>query len=512
MSEMRITNTPGISERRPATSGDWIVWQQIDGASMTIEGLNMATAEWFTIDNGSSNYNPSIDGDLVSWETEVAGNLNIWLYRISTGESFAVTNDLGYQYLNDVFGNLVAYVDYVDMSAGREDVYVSTLTFIPENPCLDLGGDADGDGVCQDNDNCPLNPNSDQADSDEDSFGDACDNCPVYPNFDQADLDGDGIGDLCDDDADGDGFTTAEGDCDDFDAVRNPNTTEILCNNFDENCNGNIDDDRNTDGDPVSFCAGDCNDNDPNRYPGNTEILCNGFDENCNGNGDDDQNADGDPVSFCNGDCDETSSAIYPGASEICDGLDNDCDSQIDEGFPLNEICYAGTGECLSSGSFICSTTGDVACNAVPGLPTLEICDGLDNDCNGLTDESDTDGDGILVCQDQCLDEDATGFDANNDGCIDSTGGLIDVINTLVAEGVVDSNMANSLTSQVENAQKSTDKDKICTAINQLEAFKSHVDAQTGKKISIEAALMLINYADNIINNLLANLPEGESC
>ena len=86
------------------------------------------------------------------------------------------------------------------------------------------GGDADGDGVADDNDNCPDIVNPDQADADGDGAGDACDppddtdgdgvldeddNCPSVPNSGQEDVDGDGIGDACDDTDDRD-FTPDE--------------------------------------------------------------------------------------------------------------------------------------------------------------------------------------------------------------------------------------------------------------------------------------------------------------
>ena len=63
-----------------------------------------------------------------------------------------------------------------------------------------IGGgciDSDGDGVCDDEDNCVNTPNPDQADRDGDGVGDVCDNCPDVPNPDQADSNGDGIGDAC---------------------------------------------------------------------------------------------------------------------------------------------------------------------------------------------------------------------------------------------------------------------------------------------------------------------------
>lgn len=69
---------------------------------------------------------------------------------------------------------------------------------------LVLDGDEDGDpDPC---DNCPEDPNSDQADGDGDGVGDACDNCPSIENPQQTDTDNDGLGDACDPDDDNDGL------------------------------------------------------------------------------------------------------------------------------------------------------------------------------------------------------------------------------------------------------------------------------------------------------------------
>jgi hypothetical protein len=64
--------------------------------------------------------------------------------------------------------------------------------------------DTDGDGVPDDEDNCPVTPNPSQRDEDGDGLGDDCDNCPRAFNPDQADRDDNLIGDACAD-ADGDG-------------------------------------------------------------------------------------------------------------------------------------------------------------------------------------------------------------------------------------------------------------------------------------------------------------------
>jgi hypothetical protein len=63
-----------------------------------------------------------------------------------------------------------------------------------------IGGactDSDGDGVCDDVDNCVSTPNPNQEDRDGDGVGDACDNCIDTPNPGQEDSDGDGVGDAC---------------------------------------------------------------------------------------------------------------------------------------------------------------------------------------------------------------------------------------------------------------------------------------------------------------------------
>ena len=124
----------------------------------------------------------------------------------------------------------------------------------------------------------------------------------------------------------------------------------------------------------------------------------------------------------------------------------------------------------------------------------------------------DIDGDGIPDGQDACPYEDAMGLDADNDGCIDNISGLTETCDTLLAEGIIAEEMQDSLTTKVENAEKSLNKDNICAAINQLEAFINQVNAQRGNKISDEAADLVIGYANNVIEMLLAELPPGESC
>ena len=112
--------------------------------------------------------------------------------------------------------------------------------------------DADFDGVCDAQDNCPTVANTLQVDVDADGSGDACDNCPTVPNPGQEDLDGDGIGDVCDacvndrfNDRDGDGI------CEDLDncpGIYNPGQEDFNTNGIGDSCEaccvgvrGNID-------------------------------------------------------------------------------------------------------------------------------------------------------------------------------------------------------------------------------------------------------------------------------
>lgn len=122
-----------------------------------------------------------------------------------------------------------------------------------------LDTDSDDDGIDDGIDNCAVTPNPLQADADSDGLGDDCDICygdnssgdtdndgvcdsnDVCTGDDASgDTDGDGICDSNDDDIDGDGFTVANGDCDDYNSNMYPGATEIL-DGFDNDCDNQID-------------------------------------------------------------------------------------------------------------------------------------------------------------------------------------------------------------------------------------------------------------------------------
>jgi uncharacterized protein (TIGR02145 family) len=90
--------------------------------------------------------------------------------------------------------------------------------------------------------------------------------------------------------------------------------------------------DLDNDNDGYTENQGDCDDNNAQINPGATEIE-DGVDNDCDGDIDEGFDVDGDGYSLNQGDCDDANAQVNPGATEIEDGIDNDCDGDIDEGF-----------------------------------------------------------------------------------------------------------------------------------------------------------------------------------
>lgn len=120
-------------------------------------------------------------------------------------------------------------------------------------------------------------------------------------------------------------------------------------------------------------------------------------------------------------DCDDLNNAVNPKAQEKCDGIDNNCNGVVDEGFGVGQICVVGLGRCQQNGLTVCNAQGTgTVCNATPLQPEPEACNKVDDNCNGTVDEGDvckesSGGGGTQVCPDN----DGDGFTASYCGGTD---------------------------------------------------------------------------------------------
>jgi MYXO-CTERM domain-containing protein len=226
------------------------------------------------------------------------------------------------------------------------------------------------------------------------------------------------------------------GDCDDSEASDHPGASEEVGNEDDENCDGAERCFRDADGDgyrgllletvtsadldctdageaAVGLPGGDCEDEDPAFHPGATEACDDPTDWNCDGSV---EYADGDSDgSAACLDCDDQDADAQPGATEeVGDGVDQDCDG--------GEVCLVdadddgyvdGAGATVESPDPFCTGTGEALASAPEGdcddddaerhPGAAEICDEIDQNCNGEVDEglateewfADADGDGF---------------------------------------------------------------------------------------------------------------------
>ncbi len=244
----------------------------------------------------------------------------------------------------------------------------------------------------------------------------------------------------------------------DNDASIHENAAEV-CDGKDNNCDGTVDEDQSQwpnwypdgDGDgfgrnasPQKACTAptghvstntDCDDADLRSYPGATE-TCDNKDNNCNGTVDEGVkttyflDADGDgfgvpgstaqactkPTGYstvstdCN-DAASNGSRMYPGNAEVCDGLDNDCDFDTDEGVKTAYYLdadrdtqgspYTSVLACVAPTGYVTNNTDCNDSSPAVKAGATEVCDNLDNDCDFQVDEgvkvtfyADVDGDG----------------------------------------------------------------------------------------------------------------------
>ncbi len=194
-------------------------------------------------------------------------------------------------------------------------------------------------------------------------------------------------------DLDGDGHFACEDDCDDSNPQVYSGHPEI-CDNLDNNCDGSIDENLGMTHCGVGACLRSvdaCVGGQPGQcIPGAPQTeICNGIDDNCNGVVDDlaaQPCQTGLPGACSVGSMRCFSGApvcvqVTPPSPELCDGLDNDCDGVTDE--DLGTVT-CGVGACASTAP-ACLDGHPGSC--VPGPSSPEVCDGVDNDCDGSVDE-----------------------------------------------------------------------------------------------------------------------------
>lgn len=169
----------------------------------------------------------------------------------------------------------------------------------------------------------------------------------------------------------------------------------------------------------------DCDDTRPNVRPGAVEVCDEaGLDEDCDAttlgsdaDGDGFQSAECCNGAACGDDCNDAVRTANPLATEVCNGIDDDCDGDVDEGVlvagyrdadgdghgdPTAPMTACGTRAGFSTSNDDCDDTNALRS---PSLP--EVCDGIDNDCNGIADPADS-----TVVATWYLDADGDGFGA----------------------------------------------------------------------------------------------------
>jgi hypothetical protein len=407
---------------------------------------------------------PGVSGNTFNPATAGVGT-HVVKYKVSAqqGSAIAAATDSGLVVVTVVAPSYTYYLDNDNDGYGLIGFTINSCSSTPPAGYAPVALD------CNDN-NSLINPGSQEV---CDNIDNNCnvqidEGLPLITYYEDSDNDGFGnptvITTSCVGISPG-GYVTNDLDCDDNNNAINPNALEIPNNAVDENCDGNL---SVVDNDLDGYNSDvDCNDNNNTVYPGAPE-LCDGIDNNCVGgidegltqytyylDGDNDGYGSTTSTTTCavtapngyvtnNTDCNDGNANIHPGATEVCDGVDNDCSGGVDNGLPQFTYYQDNDNDTYGDSNFpliTCASTapqgyviaqadcndGNAAIN--PGAS--EACDGIDNNCDGNTDENlatftyyrdfDTDGFGDAT-QDSvtCAANPPAGYVINNTDCNDA--------------------------------------------------------------------------------------------
>ena len=481
-----------------------------DGAASDFFGFSVAVSGDTTV---AGAYNDIVSGNSFQGSAYVfSRNGSTWTQQTKLTAADGAANDW-FGYSVAVSGDTAVAGTVLD-DVGSTDQGSAYVFTAPD--------DTDGDGILDSADNCPTTANADQADTDADGQGNACD-----PDDDNDGLsDGDEATratDPLDPDTDNDGVLDSV-DCNPTNSTIYPGAVEIANDGIDQDCNGSdlvIATDTDGDGVPNSL------DNCPTvANPAQTDTDSDGLGDACDP--DDDNDGFADAV-----DCNPTNPTIYPGATEVADGRDNDCDTLVDEGLPVDND---GDGFFGPPGGIDCN---DADSTIYPGA--VEIAnDGIDQDCNGsdLVITTDTDGDGVPNSLDNCptvanpaqTDTDSDGL---GDACEAAPPTAVDLTPVLAALAVIeakvdaleaklDSNLDAPVSSRASQQSVDTIEAKLDAGINApvgTRATQSSMDSLTNAVAFLEAktdrietkVLVLDDGVDRIAITLNSNLDTAVS-
>ena len=404
---------------------------------MFINLSNTTRLRWFVDYNNDGDFSDTGESS-PQWQFGGSGN---YLFSLTTDNSPVTGSLLRFRIITST--SSIASNGCSSPSTGQVEDYSMYFEEPQIFGCTDPAASNYDPAATVDDGTCQYGSSTWFADTDSDNFGDpnVSQSSPTQPA----------------------GYVADNTDCDDTDNTVFPGAPE-LCDGQINNCNtgslplDEVDNDSDGyveciidaggwDGVPSVVGGDDCDDNDSNNFPGNTEV-CDGQDNDCDGmvdegvlitywrDADEDnfgdinisQQACSPPVGFVtnNTDCDDSDDTVFPGAPELCDGQINNCNTGS---LPLIEIDNDGDNfvECsIDVGGWDGNPAviggedcDDNDANNYPG--NTEVCDGQDNDCDGMTDE------GLTATYYRDADNDS--FGDNNDSqvaCSQPTGYVLD--------------------------------------------------------------------------------------